>query len=230
MSQTTSPTIEPSAVSRELLEEAVLAAGLDAHALRMDLKPSGASSPCVGLVHKKARDVNRFTAALAARLDRLAFADLEAMRTEEVLFHEIKIAFWTGVSANTLMVDDLPFSELVTVGADALSRYREATVNGRSLHDEVRAVLAVIPESIEARAPFTSHWEPSEDGEWEHFVCEVCGNVEKLPWSSRDERTGYLPLCHHGDNYRWPGDREVSKMKEHGWLEMRRAEVRVRPA
>lgn len=59
-----------------------------------------------------------------------------------------------------------------------------------------------------------------------HYVCPVCGNVEKLPSDGKpDER----PWCTHGDNYSWRGPgTDQSMYPEHmRWTQMEYAEVRV---
>lgn len=83
-------------------------------------------------------------------------------------------------------------------------------------------------DPIKPGAPRTSYYKPEEDADWEHFGCEVCGNVFKLPWKEGSR----LPFCTgHGDNYAWPTSSEHElELKDYGWIQMKRVEIRVKEA
>lgn len=94
-----------------------------------------------------------------------------------------------------------------------------------------RILMEDMGDPIEARAPHTSYYDPEEDAQWEHFVCEVCGEVRKLPWSggkTKETSEEKLPMCSHGGNYIWPFDRSVAQLEENGYVQMKIADIRVR--
>lgn len=88
--------------------------------------------------------------------------------------------------------------------------------------------VALETSVIAARAPRCAHQHPGEDAEFEHFVCEECGNVVKSRWTDRDRLADNRPLCQHTGAPRWFFAEMAEAMTEHGWEPMVPAEVRAR--